>query len=42
MINKANLSKDQYIEKITEIINEISDTWLLEQIYRCVVNVTKE
>ena len=36
------MNKEQYIEKITEIIKGISDTWLLKQIYRCAVNITKE
>lgn len=36
------MDKEQYIEKIFEIINGIADTWLLKQIYRCVVNLTKE
>lgn len=36
------MEKKQYIEKIAEIINGISDTWLLEQIYRCAVNITKD
>jgi len=40
-MNKTDLNKEQYIEEIIEIIKDISDTWLLKQIYLCVVNITK-
>lgn len=27
---------------IAKAIHDIQDTWLLEQIYKCIINVTKE
>lgn len=29
-------------EKIIDMIHNINDTWVLEQIYRCIKNITKE
>lgn len=34
-------SKD-YGRLIIEMVNKINDMWVLEQIYRCVNNITKE
>lgn len=36
------MTKEKCINKVVEIINGISDEWLLEQIYRCAVNVVKD
>ena len=34
--------KEFYKEKIVEMVKEINDTWLLEQIFRFIHNITKE
>ena len=34
IINQRNL--------IIEAVGRISDTWILEQIYRCIMNITRE
>lgn len=34
--------KEWYREKITEIVAEIKDVWILKQIFRFVVNMTEE
>lgn len=34
--------KEEYIRKINGILSAIKDTYILEQIYRCCVCVTKE
>lgn len=34
-------SKD-YGRLIIEMVNKINDRWILEQIYRCIKNITKE
>lgn len=31
-----------YGEMIIEMIHNIDDVWILEQIYNCIVNITKE
>ncbi len=31
-----------YREKITEMISQIEDIWILEQIHKFIVNMTKE
>lgn len=36
------MEKEEYIEKINIILKGIDDLWILNQIYRCVVNMTKE
>lgn len=36
------MSKIEYLEKINEIINKVDDTWILYQILRFTVNMTKE
>lgn len=36
------MNKKEYIKQIVKILLKINDTWVLNQIYRCVVNVTKE
>lgn len=33
---------EHYKKKIVEMIEKIQDTWILEQIYRCIVNMVKE
>lgn len=33
---------DEFKEKIIQMIHGISDSWILEQIYKFVVNMTKE
>lgn len=38
---KYNFTKDQYKAKITKIISEIDDLWILDQIYRATLNVTE-
>lgn len=34
--------KRKYIKEIVKILRQIDSVWLLEQVYRCVVNVTRE
>ena len=36
------MSKEEYIEKINEIISKVDDLWILNQICRFSVNMTKE
>lgn len=36
------MSKVEYLEKINEIINKTDDVWILYQILRFTVNMTKE
>lgn len=36
------MSKKDYIKQIVKILLSINDIWVLNQIYRCVVNITKE
>lgn len=36
------MSKIEYLEKINEIINKVDDTWILNEIYRFTLNMTKE
>lgn len=36
------MEKEEYIEKINIILKSIDDLWILNQIYRCAVNITKE
>ena len=36
------MSNEEYRQKITTLINTIEDTWILEQIYRFIRNMTKE
>lgn len=31
-----------YKREIIKVIQEISDYWILKQIYRCIKNITKE
>lgn len=37
----VNMSREDYIKGIMEIISRTSDDWILNQIYHCAVNVTK-
>lgn len=41
--NSLNITreKDWYREKIVEMINNIEDLWILEQILKCIINITK-
>lgn len=34
--------KEELIRKINEILDTITDTWILEQIYKCSVNMTEQ
>lgn len=34
--------KDWYKDKIVKMVFEIEDVWILEQIYKIVVNITEE
>lgn len=36
------VSSPAYGELIIEMVHNISDRWILEQIYRCIKNITKE
>ena len=36
------VSSTDYVELIIEMVHNISDRWILEQIYRCIKNITKE
>lgn len=33
--------KERYLEKIIEILRQIDNVWILEQIFRFTVNITK-
>lgn len=41
--NKENLGGGVkwYREKIVEMVGKIEDVWILEQILKCIVNITK-
>lgn len=34
--------KKRYLEKTFKILSSVQDIWILEQVYRCAVNITKE
>jgi hypothetical protein len=34
--------KREYLKKIFKILSGINDMWVLEQVYRCAVNITKQ
>ncbi len=34
--------KKRYLKKIFRILSSVQDIWILEQVYRCAVNITKE
>lgn len=34
--------KKEYLKKIFKILSMVNDTWVLEQVYRCAVNITKQ
>ncbi len=36
------MSKKDYIKQIVKILLKTDDTWILKQIYRCAVNMTRE
>lgn len=36
------MSKKDYIKQIIKILLKTNDTWILKQIYRCAVNITRE
>ncbi len=33
--------KRTYLKKIFKILSEVDSVWILEQVYRCAVNITK-
>ena len=33
---------EDYKSKIIELVEKIEDNWILEQIYRCILNIIKE
>lgn len=33
--------KRKYLKKIFKVLSTVSDPWILEQVYRCAVNITK-
>lgn len=37
-----NEKKEMYREKIIKMVEGIENDWILEQIYRCIVCITKE
>lgn len=39
---KKNYSTEDLKELIIASVESISDTWILEQIYRCIINITEE
>lgn len=34
--------KKRYLKKILKILSSVQNVWILEQVYRCAVNITKE
>ena len=40
--NSSIRAKEFYRERIIEMAKEIHDTWILNQIYRFIINITKE
>ena len=36
------MDKEQYREKIIEMVGQVEDAWILEQIYRFAINMTEE
>ncbi len=34
--------KNRYLKKIFKILSSVQDIWILEQVYRCAVNITKK
>lgn len=36
------MNKKDYIKEIVKILLQVNDTWVLKQIYRYTVNMTKE
>lgn len=39
---KKNYSTEDLKKLIIASVESISDTWILEQIYRCIINITEE
>lgn len=39
---KKKYSTEDLKELIIASVESISDTWILEQIYRCIINITEE
>ncbi len=39
--SKARKRVRQYREKIIEMVRQIEDVWILEQILKCIINITK-
>lgn len=42
MKNFVFRGNEYYKRKIIEMVDGISDVWILKQIFRCIVNITKE
>lgn len=36
------MEREEYLSKISEILSGVTDLWVLDLIYRCIVNATKE
>lgn len=34
--------KKRYLKKIFKILSTVQDVWILEQVYRCAVNIAKK
>lgn len=34
--------KREYLKKIFKILSQVNDVWILEQVYKFAVNITKE
>ncbi len=34
--------RKEYVKKIFKILVSVDNVWILEQIYRCAVNITKD
>lgn len=34
--------KKRYLKKIFKILSSVQEIWILEQVYRCAVNITKK
>lgn len=39
---ERGIGMEEYKKKIIEMVEKIEDNWILEQIYRCILNMIKE
>lgn len=39
---RNKFKNEKYCQKIIDVIKSVEDEWILEQIYRCAVNMTRE